>query len=343
MPTKEEIMNKMFSAISNNYDKSEGSIIYDAVVGVAIALEDGYIEMDSMIDNLFAETATSEYLEKITAELGVFRKPATKATTYIEATGTEGTVIPIGARFFVDTIYFVSIESKSVSGGKASLLVECEQEGSVGNVPAHTIVNFEPISGINAVTNPNAVTNGSDEEPDEELRERYFERVQTPATSGNPQDYINWCKEVVGVGDAKVIPLWNGNGTVKCVVINSNKRAVDQTTLNAVVTNIDDNKPIGPTVTVISASELPINISVDVDLNTGYDLTTVTTSISNALTNHFIDIAFKSDYVSYALVGSTILNVDGVIDYRNLTLNTGTSNVTIGSEQVAVVGTVDVT
>lgn len=63
----------MFSAIPNNYDKSEGSIIYDAVVGVAIALEDGYIEMDSMIDNLFAETATSEYLEKITAELGVFK------------------------------------------------------------------------------------------------------------------------------------------------------------------------------------------------------------------------------------------------------------------------------
>jgi uncharacterized phage protein gp47/JayE len=343
VPTKEEIIERMFSQISNNYDKSEGSFIYDAVVAVATALEDGYIEMDTIIDKAFAETAYDEYLDKRTAELGVYRKQATKATTTITVTGTDGTIIPLGTRFFVDTVYFASTESETISSGTANILVECEEPGMVGNVPANSIVNAEPILGVMGVTNPNAVTNGTNIETDDELRERYFEKVQTPSTSGNAQHYINWCKEVAGVGDAKVLPLWNGNGTVKCVIINSNKRAADSALITTVTTNVEAQRPIGATVTTVSATELTLNISVDVDLVAGYDLPTVQTSITNTLTGYFKEIAFNTDYVSYALVGSKILDVAGVNDYRNLTLNGGTTNVAIGNTQVAVVGTVNVT
>jgi uncharacterized phage protein gp47/JayE len=343
MPTKEEIMERMFAQIPNEYDKSEGSIIYDAVVGVATALEDSYIEMETIIDKAFAETAYGEYLDKITAELGVYRKPATKATTTVTVSGTDGTVIPAGTRFFVDSIYFVSTESKTISGTVASVMVECEEAGTIGNVPANSIVNFEPIAGVTSVTNPDPVTNGTDEETDDELRERYFEKVQTPATSGNAQHYINWCKEVAGVGDAKVFPLWNGNGTVKCVIINSNKRAADASLVSEVADHIELNRPIGADVTVESATELAINVSVEVILIPGYDLPTVQTSLTTVLTDFLKEIAFKTDYVSYALVGSKILEVPGVSDYSNLTLNGGTSNVTIGNTQVAVVGTVNVT
>lgn len=343
MPTKEEIIERMNSQISSDYDKSEGSFIYDAVVGVATALEDGYIEMDSIIDKAFAETAYDEYLDKITAELGVYRKPATKATTTITVTGTNGTIITLGARFFVDSVYFTSTESKTITSGSVSILVECEVTGAIGNVPANSIVNIEPTQGVNSVTNLNAVTNGTDKESDEELKERYFEKVRTPATSGNAQHYINWCKEVIGVGDAKVLPLWNGNGTVKCVVINSNKRAADSELITSVTSNIEVQRPIGATVTVESAIELPIDISVDVDLSPGYDLISVQTAITETLTTYFKEIAFNTDYVSYALVGSKILDVPGVSDYRNLILNGGTGNVTIGNTEVAVVGTINVT
>jgi uncharacterized phage protein gp47/JayE len=343
VPTKEEIMERIFSQISNDYDKSEGSFIYDAVSGVAIALEDGYIQMDTIIDKAFAETAFDEYLDKVTNEMGVYRKQATKATTTITVTGTDGTVIPLGTRFFVDSVYFSSTESKTVSSGSASILVECEQSGTIGNVPANSIVNVEPISGITSVTNPNPVTNGTNVESDDDLRERYFEKVRTPSTSGNSQHYINWCKEVVGVGDAKVLPLWNGNGTVKCVVINSNKRAADASLITLVATNVESQRPIGATVTVVSATELAVNISVDIDLSPGYDLVSLKTAITDSLTNYFKEIAFNMDYVSFALIGSKILEVPGVSDYRNLTLNGGTANITIGNTQVAVVGTVNVT
>jgi uncharacterized phage protein gp47/JayE len=343
MPTKEEIMGRMLSAISNDYDKSEGSFIYDAVAAIATALEDGYIELDNILDKTFVDTAYDEYLDKITEKMGIYRKPSTKATTNLTITGTNGTVIPIGARFFVDSVYFTSTESKTITSGSASVLVECETPGTIGNVPANSIVNYEPISGVTSVTNLNPVTNGTDTETNEELREIYTEQVRTPATSGNVQHYINWCREVVGVGDAKILPLWNGNGTVKCVIVNGNKRAADNTLVNLVTTNVEGKRPIGATVTVVSATELPINISVDIDVLPDLDLTTLQEDIIQTLEDYFQVIAFKSEYISYALVGSKILSVPGVMDYRNLTLNGGTASVTVGNTQVAVVGTVNVT
>lgn len=66
-----------------------------------------------------------------------------------------------------------------------------------------------------------------DQETDDELRARYYIKIQTPATSGNAYHYRLWSKEVSGVGDAKVYPLWNGNGTVKVLIIDSNKTGAE--------------------------------------------------------------------------------------------------------------------
>lgn len=38
---------------------------------------------------------------------------------------------------------------------------------------------------------------------DDELRDRYFEKVSLPATSGSKYHYEQWAKEISGVGDAK--------------------------------------------------------------------------------------------------------------------------------------------
>lgn len=343
MPTKEEIEDRMHQGMSDGYDKSEGSIAYDALAGVSLGLEDAYIEMDIVKGKAFADNLVGDELTMKVAEHGVFRKEALAATTTLLISGTNGTVIPSDFRPFVDDIYYHPVETKSITNGTASVLFECEQVGTIGNVPANSVVNFAPIEGITSVTNPSTVTSGIDEESDEDLRQRFYEKVQTPATSGNAQHYINWCKEVPGVGDAKVFPLWNGNGSVKCLIINSNKRAADQSIVDDVVANIEEQRPIGATVTVESASELPIDVSVDIDLEIGYDLTTVTDSISTAITEHLKGIAFQRNDVSFALIGSLILEVEGVSDYRNLTLNGGTSNVTIGDTLVAVVGVLNVT
>lgn len=71
------------------------------------------------------------------------------------------------------------------------------------------------------VTNEHATTGGSNDETDTQLRERYNEYISRPVTSGNKYQYISWAKSVPGVGDAKCIPLWNGPGTVKVIIVDT--------------------------------------------------------------------------------------------------------------------------
>ncbi len=63
---------------------------------------------------------------------------------------------------------------------------------------------------------------GEDTETDEDLRERYFEYVRNPAYGGNIADYKRKVKLLDGVGQVKVFPVWNGGGTVKLVLLDSN-------------------------------------------------------------------------------------------------------------------------
>jgi uncharacterized phage protein gp47/JayE len=337
-------MTRMFSVIPDSYDKSEGSFIYDAVVAVAIALEDGYLEMDEYLNKAFLDTSYDEYLDRITDQYGVYRKQATYATTILTIYGTDGTIIPSGTRFYSNDVYFSSDSDVTITNGTATVNVTCEVEGTLGNVPANTIVNIEgTISGITSVTNPNPVTNGTNIEDDETLRQRAYDVIQTPSASGNVQDYENWCTEVNGVGGATIIPLWNGNGSVKCVLVNSDMRAADSTLITSVQTSVESKRPIGATVSYVSATELLVNVAVDITLASGYDLTQVMTNITNDLTDYLKSIALTTSSISYAMIGSKILSSAGVLDYQNLTLNGTTSNVSVSNTQVAVVGTVNVT
>jgi len=340
---KATILARILSAISDSYDKTERSFFYDLEEPIAIELANLSTLTDEILSRAFVDTATGEYLDKIAGGFGITRKPAAKATTTVTITGSEGSSIAIGDKVASDTVNFLVTEAKTIAAGQTtmSVTVECETAGIIGNVPVGAIKYFPiTIAGLTAVTNAISVTNGYDEETDEELRTRFYIHVQTPATSGNIYHYMNWSNDTTGVGATKVFPIWNGNGTVKVVIINSNKRAADSTLIDSVTANIEANRPIGATVTVISASELAINVVATLSLDTGYVLADVTTAIETALTEHLADIAFIDTYVSYAKVGSIILDVPGVLDYSNLTINSGTSNVSIGNEQVAVLGTV---
>jgi uncharacterized phage protein gp47/JayE len=343
--SKETILNRLLTNTNDEYDKSEGSFFYDVETPIAIELEKAYADQEAILDKGFADTATGNYLNRIVGEQGLTRKDSMKASTIVTIIGNVGATISIGQKVASDNVSYVFAENKTIpSGGSITVNVECETAGTIGNVPIGAIKYFPvTLSGVTSVTNTLAVTNGYDEETDEELRERYYEKVRTPATSGNKYQYKAWAKEVTGVGDAKVFPLWNGNGTVKVVIINSNKRAADSTLITNTASYIEDNRPIGATVTIISGSEKLINISVSLTIDTTkYTVATVKASIEATITEYFKSVAFASTYVSYATIGNLIYNTQGVIDYSNLLVNSGTANVTLTDEQVPVLGGVTV-
>lgn len=343
--TKDTILNRMKAKIADDIDKRQGSIVHDLLSPGSIEKEMLYAELDNVLAFGFADSSYGQFLEQRTKELGIYRKQARKATGSVTFTGEVGTVIAIGTKVSTDEsepLYFLTTEEKTLDSiGEATIPVKAEAAGANGNVAQQTItLTLGDLVGVTSVINSTAFTGGVDEEEDNALLERYLEKVQTPATSGNKYQYRNWAKSVAGVFEANVYPIWNGPGTVKVVLLGDNGRSPDQTIIQNTSAYIEENRPIGASVTVTGATEVSINVSIDVVLTAGYTLTQGESEIVDALNGYFQEIAFVDPIIRYNQIVSLVLNTRSILDFTNLTLNGGTSNLTLSEEEVAIVGTV---
>jgi uncharacterized phage protein gp47/JayE len=350
MENKDEILQSLLEAIDAKYDKRPGSFIYDTLASAAVEFAKVEMSIEELESKLSIENLSgAELAQRVKERTGITRRAATRAIGSVTLTGT-GT-IQIGDLFETPGgIQFQSKETKSITDS-GTVTIEAVVAGSGGIVAAGTITLFPvTLSGFTAVTNPEPTQDGFDEESDVDILQRYYERIKTPATSGNKPHYISWAKEVSGVGLAKVFPLWSGNNTVKVVIIDANRQPASLELVGNVQNHLDPNiqglgegaAPIGSFVTAESAVALEINISVTIVLSAGYTQQEATDNITDDLTQYLKDIAFVESIVSFAKVGAGILASSGVEDYSNLTVNSSTSNVTIGDEQVAVLGSVTV-
>ncbi len=348
MQNNKEVLNNMLNVVPDSYDKSEGSFIYDALAPAAEKVADiddkiHVLEGKFKLSNLKGQELT----QRVKDLTGIDRKAATKAIGTVTVTGNG--LINIGDLFETEAgIQFRATEEKSiVNTGLVNM--EAVIAGVSGNVPANTITLMPiTITGITAVTNVNPTQGGFPEESDAELIERAYERLRTPATSGNKHHYKNWAKEVPGVGDAKVFPLWDGENTVKVTIINADREPASLELVETVQDYIDPNiegigagqAPIGAYCTVVSATARTINVEFEVILEPGYTVEMIEPLVEASLTNYLRAIAFKGDIVSYALIGANLINTDGILDYINLIVNNGTANILLNQEETPVLGTV---
>lgn len=348
----DDIHNIELDNISDEYQKTEGFPTYDITRGFAFGLlklhmvaEDIRLKQD--VDNL-----TGEDLERFTFQRkGVERRKATHATGYITIISGSGTVM-IGDIFESESgIRYASDVTKDVNVGD-TVAITCTTAGTAGNVPKGTITKMPvTISGINQVTNDTVLTGGLDAENDDDLRYRYYEALREPATSGNEYHYKQWAKEITGVGEANIISLWNGKNTVKVVIVNTDRVPASDELVKTVQDYIDPNSsgkgegmaPVGAYCTVVSATPVNINISVT-GVKMSDDVTTsmIETDVKDKITNYLKTIALHQDYVSWAQIGSYIISATGLLDFDSYTINSGTKQIKLTAEQVAVLGTVEV-
>jgi uncharacterized phage protein gp47/JayE len=347
--TKTAILQRMLDATASDIDKRQGSITFDMLSPSAIELALAYAQLDNVLNFGFADTTYGEYLDRRAGELGLTRVSATKASAVsgITFSGTNGTVIPIGTRVSTGgstPIYFVTTAAGTIASGTATVTAEAESAGANGNVGiglVNTVVGN--LTGVTSVTNTVNFIGGSDTESDVALLQRYYDRVRTPQTSGNVGEYRAWALSRPGVGDVKVYPIWNGNGTVKVDLLSTDKRAPSSSVISDVATYIESVRPIGATVTVIGAPEVAINVTATLTLVSGKTLSDAQTEISAGVTDYLKTLAFVDPIVRINEIGKIILDAASVLDYSGLTVNSGTGNVSIADGSVAVLGTVTLT
>ena len=346
-----DILKQMLDDVDNKYDKREGSFIYDALAPVSNQFVRTNENINIVKQKLSIENLVGDELsQRVKENTGVIeRRQATRAIGVVTVTGT-GTINE-GDLFETENgVQFEGTETKEiVESGDVN--IRAIVAGHSGEVSAQTITLFPvTLSGLTSVTNAEPTYDGFTQETDGDLLQRYYQHKRTPSTSGNKAHYISWAKEIEGVGEVKVFPLWDGDNTVKVIIIDSNRSPASIELVASVQEHIDPETqglgegkaPIGAFVTVESASALEINIQMDVALSEGVTLIDAQSNIEESLTNYFSEIAFKEDVVSYARLGASVLNSAGVTDYQNLEINGGTSNISIGANEVAVLGMVTV-
>lgn len=314
----------------------EGSFNADMLTANSIEFGQSYNEMNLMIEAAFADTSWGDYLTMRAAEFGVVRKEATAAVVDLTITGTVGATIIKGSLFAtIEDLRFHTLSDVIVgSAGIVSVKSQCESTGEAGNVAAGMIIKIPySIPGVTAVTNGQAATDGYTEETDAELLARYLLKIRTPATSGNTYHYQQWALSVPGVGQVKILPLWNGNGTVKVIIVDSDNATASSTLIQAVSNYIESVRPIGATVTVTSPEPLAINITADITGTGNID------TVKTAVNSYFQANGFSISYVSIARIGKILLD-SGITDYDNLQINGQTENIKLTADQLPVCGAV---
>lgn len=322
--------------------KFEGTFEYDVFASNSIEFAKHEVELEQLYKAMFADTSWGEYLTMRAGEAGVMRKNAVNAIGTVTVTGNG--LVPIGSIFATTSgITYRTTQTVTIDGS-GDIPIEAVDAGVGGNVAAGTITTIPmSIPGISKVTNNEPTHDGYNEEDDESLLQRYLTHVRTPGVSGNKYHYMEWATSVAGVGAAKIIPLWNGNGTVKVIVVDTDYKACSPELVEKVTEYIEDQRPIGATVTVVSAEPKVINISAKIQGK--IDQEAFERNVREyfvALEKSVIDATTELS-VSIAKIGALIFNDIGVLDYSDLMLNGAEDNIPLTYEEIATLGEVTFT
>lgn len=348
----EAILKRMLDRIPNTVDKRRGGIIYDALAPAAAELAQAYIYLQTLENRTYADTAIEEDLTRRAAERGINRYPATKAIRKGIFKTNNGLPlnVPIGSRFTGEDLNYVVIE-KIIDG---EFRLKCEEPGAIGNIYIGTLVPIEYIDGLVSAELADILIPGEDEEDDESLRKRYFDSLESQSYGGNIADYKERTNKLNGVGGTKVYPVWNGGGTVKLVIIDSDFNKPSLELINHVQTEIDPTQnqgkgygiaPIGHVVTVEGVENSTVDIETNLTYQEGYTWNDVSFGIKYAINEYFLELRkvwanSENIVVRISHLETKILNVEGVLDIQHTKINGIAENFVVPDTEIPVLGEV---
>lgn len=331
--TADDILKDFLASVDPQINTDVGSFAYDLFYPLSRRVFELFRRVDELTDNAFALTAEGIYLDRISAEQGLSRHTATKSKGILTFTGERGAIIPIGSKAASDSVLFQTTENAVIpDNGSIDIPAECYVPGAAGNVSAGSINRFPiRIPGVSTVTNTAGFTGGYNTETDEALRNRYFNKVSNPRGSGTAADYKTWAMEAAdGVGSVEVLECWNGAGTVKLIITDTNGEPASPELTEAVRAHIEDVRPLCAAVTVESASTVEITVSAVVSAD---NIDTARRQIEDAVKDY---LKTCRGTVRYSHIGAAILGCSAVDDYSSLMVNNNTSNINIAAGYIPI-------
>ncbi|MEG0297631.1 MAG: baseplate J/gp47 family protein [Clostridium sp.] len=346
--TFDYLIKSALEKVPDDIDKRQGSIIYDALAPACYQLADMYMTMRSVILDTYIMTSYGEYLDNKVIEQGLSRYDSTKALKKGTFTFQDGTPATLqkGSRFSTvnttENLIYKIIDEVQIDNRKivGEYILECEKGGTAGNSYMGDLLPVTYISNLKSCKLSTLISPARDKESDEDLRTRYLLAVNQKPFGGNCAQYNQELIDLDGVAAAQVYPTWNGGGTVKCSIIDSDYKPVTGEFLEYVQNLVDPEEntggglglaPIGHKVTVTTPSVVTININADINLLTGYILEQVDNQIKSSIDEYLKSLrknwGISDDYNKYSLsiytsqITASILKVTGVANASNIRIN----------------------
>lgn len=239
--TEQEILFKMINYAEENnlinlpddyLDKiSNGEYIFNQyILDLSVhakILEEFEEKCNEIFNNINLNLATGIGLDNLGNLVNVNRLPAKPAivdiTLSVDSNENNNIEIPAGTSLLLDEIYsnrnsnFITSEPAILSNGVTSVTIRAESldYGIQQKIPAGAIVGVENYPNI-SVTNENDSTIGSNIEEDDDYRLRIAE-WGIKNSIGTEQNIKAYLGEYIGLDSYKLIPRYNGIGTLKIV------------------------------------------------------------------------------------------------------------------------------
>lgn len=327
-------------------DTREGSVYMDAAAGHCLRAAKFYEDLRSVFDLLFADSCTGDVLDEWAAQKQVYRKTATPSY-YVPIFDGVAPAELVGDRFMAGGYYFVVVQEgeefylqSEITGTKTNYLLKGERLISVRNT-----------MGLKSAMLGEMSAAGTDQENDEDLRERWRAALSEPAENWNKQQYKTSCESYNGVGRAIITPLAYGPCTVKALIISSEGTAPPDSLIEQIQEEMDPGSEgvgmgkvlLGCKFYAVAAGQEVVNISFNVVIASGYSLDRTKEAVRQELIRYMKDIALDTPdeenmVAQYMKIIGILANIAGIKDLANLTLNGLTENVSIGTDNVPVLG-----
>lgn len=341
---------RMLARMPTDIDKREGSIAYDATAPAALELAEAYIMAQVILNQTFANTADRQFLILRAAEFGI----APYDATYAEVQGEFNRSVDIGARFSYNELYFQVVSVINASAFTYKL--RCETAGIVGNSCVGTIIPVSTISGLTRAEITKVLVPGEEEEDTETFRKRFFAAIKSQAFGGNGSDYREKALAIDGVGGVKVYRCWNGGGTVLLVILASDYSIPTGALISEVQETFDPAPqgggyglaPIGHIVTTQAAQSVAINVTMAVQVKSGYEFADLLSSVKTVVGKYLTDLRAEwceqddrdNLYIRTSVIISDILGLTGITDVSGVTVNGEPVRLVLAPKQVPVLGEV---
>ena len=354
--TYEQLMEEALGRVSDDIDKRPGSMVWNGNAPCLAEMAQLYLALDFVFTATYVNSAPREYLIKRAADRSIFPKAATPAVLRAKMNMN----VPVGTRFSLEDINFFVTKQLGSEGDDFVHLVECETAGAVGNGYAGALIPIDYVDGLTRAETDGIYSAGTDEEDTEVFRARVIESMRSIAFGGNVADYKNKAMSFDGVGQVKVLPIWNGAGTVKLILMSSNldSPTISDDRIASIKNAIDPTEkqgqgyglaPIGHTVTVVSVKKKDVNVSMKAELKTGVEQSAAIAEISKIINEYFKELSAdweKKDNVVVRIshIESRILErCNSVEDIEiGTTANGETKSLTLEKDEIPKLGTLNI-